>query len=127
MMEDEQKLIHPRETEGKIEATLNASASKDDAIKKKKPKFILSKNQTKMTKLQANIIIVLILVALGFPFLGFLKPEPKWEYKVETPMDAFFTTSMNNYGDDGWELVTARRAKGALDEFGYECIFKCQK
>jgi hypothetical protein len=77
-----------------------------------------------MTKLQGNIIIILLLVALGFPFLGFIKPTPKWEYKVETPMDALFITSMDNYGESGWELVSARRAKGALDQYGYECIFK---
>jgi hypothetical protein len=39
-------------------------------------------------------------------------------------MDALFITSMDNYGESGWELVSARRAKGALDQYGYECIFK---
>jgi len=77
-----------------------------------------------MTKAQGYIIIILLLVALGFPFLGIIKPKQKWEYKVETPMDAFFSTSMDSYGEEGWELVTARRAKGSLDQFGYECIFK---
>ena len=42
-----------------------------------------------MTKTQGYIIIILLLVALGFPFLGIIKPKQKWEYKVETPMDAF--------------------------------------
>lgn len=81
----------------------------------------------KMTKIQANIIIVLILVALGFPFLGIQKPKPKWEYKIETPSDMIFTTSMNNFGDEGWELVSTRRAQDSLGNYAYECIFKRPK
>jgi hypothetical protein len=80
----------------------------------------------KMTKTQANLIIILLLVALGFPFLGILKPTPKWEYKIENPLDMVFSTSMNNYGDDGWELVAARRASSPLGP-AYECIFKRPK
>lgn len=79
-----------------------------------------------MTKTQANIIIILLMALLGFPFLGFLKPTPKWEYSIESPMDAFFTTSMNGYGEKGWEVVSARRATGPLGP-SYECILKRKK
>ncbi len=33
---------------------------------------------------------------------------------------------MKNIGDQGWELVFARRATSD-DEYGYECIFKRPK
>ncbi len=33
------------------------------------------------TRLQAAIIIILLLFALGFPYLGNLRPIPRWEYK----------------------------------------------
>jgi hypothetical protein len=79
-----------------------------------------------MTKTQANIIIILLLIAIGAPFLRMLKPVPKWEYKIEAPMDAMFDTLMNSEGRQGWDLVTARRATGALGA-SYECIFKRPK
>lgn len=33
------------------------------------------------TRLQAGIIILLLLLGLGIPYLGNLRPVPKWEYK----------------------------------------------
>ena len=90
----------------------------------------ISKSSSSITKLQGNIIILLLLSALGFPIFGFFKPKPptpKWEYKITNPIDEIFTLSLDGLGEDGWELVTARRAKGALDKFSYECIFKRQK
>ena len=50
----------------------------------------------------------------------------KWEYKIETPSDILFEKKMNIYGNVGWELVSARRASGALG-MSYECIFKRRK
>jgi hypothetical protein len=35
---------------------------------------------------------------------------------------------MNELGEEGWELVFARRAQDSItDEFSYECIFKRAK
>lgn len=48
-----------------------------------------------------------------------------WEYKVDSVPDLIFTEYMDNLGEEGWELVTARRANNSItDEFSYECIFK---
>lgn len=96
------------------------------AQQKPKKKINNTKIKNKMTKIQANIIIILLMALLGFPFFGFLKPSTKWEYSVESPMDAFFISSMNGYGKDGWELVSARRASGPLGP-SYECILKRKK
>lgn len=35
------------------------------------------------TAMQGNIIIGLLLIGLGAPLFGVLKPTPQWEYKVE--------------------------------------------
>ncbi len=83
--------------------------------------------QKNMTKTQANIIIILLLAALGFPLFEFFKPAKKWEYLTEFSQDVFFETTVDRHGDNGWELVFARRASDSSDKFGYECIFKRPK
>ena len=74
------------------------------------------------------IITILLMISLGFPFLSFLKPTPRWEYRIESPSDYSFTSAMNEWGSEGWEVITARRAssKGILGEteYSYECIMK---
>jgi hypothetical protein len=47
-----------------------------------------------------------------------------FDYEVVWIADKNFDTSMDLYGSNRWELVTARRAKGEYDDYGYECIFK---
>ena len=86
-----------------------------------------------LPELQVSGLLVPALLAgiLGVQLLTglatlFSKPAPvQWEYRVEAVPDITFTETMDLYGSDGWELVTARRAQDSVtDEFSYECIFK---
>lgn len=80
----------------------------------------------------ANIIIVLLTVILGIQiyttFLVAPAPiiPPKWEYGIEWFEDKDFETSVNNAGQEGWEMVFARRATNTNDKYGYEMIFRRQ-
>ncbi len=68
--------------------------------------------------------LVGIFLILLINFFAGQKPQSvAWEYKIEAVSDLFFIESMNGYGKDGWELVSARRAvtDGVAS---YECIFK---
>lgn len=48
-----------------------------------------------------------------------------WEYRIESVPDLSFDETMNEFGDEGWELVFARRAQNSITkDFSYECIFK---
>ena len=68
-----------------------------------------------------------LFISLMF-FLFNCKPDSvtKWEYKIESPSDYTFKSEMNVWGEDGWELVFARRAtsRGYKGDPMYECIFK---
>ena len=53
--------------------------------------------------------------------------RPKFEYRIVAPADTTFETVMNNYGYDGWEAVSARRATsgaGYSRHYKYEIIMK---
>lgn len=75
------------------------------------------------------IIVALLIGVVGMMSWNTFRVE-KWEYKIEAINDLTFTTDINKLGEDGWELVFARRASaGSLDsdvkpEFSYEIIFK---
>ena len=54
----------------------------------------------------------------------------RWEYTVVAIPDAGFQAAMNKLGDEGWELVFARRASDGSrydPEFSYEVILKRPK
>ena len=52
----------------------------------------------------------------------------KWEYRLETPSDYRFEDTMKDLGDEGWELVNARRATSKYKSgASYEMIFKKKK
>lgn len=59
--------------------------------------------------------------------------QPKnlqYEYKIESFEDLVFDTGINRLGDEGWELVFARRALtgGEYSRRGiYECVFRRAK
>src|ERR1044072_4191353 len=73
------------------------------------------------------IIVTLLIVVVSMMSWNTFRGE-KWEYKIEAVNDLTFTTDINKLGEDGWELVFARRASaGSLDsgvkpEFSYEII-----
>ncbi|HEX5876258.1 MAG TPA: hypothetical protein VFY60_16530 [Pyrinomonadaceae bacterium] len=77
-----------------------------------------------------EIIIVILLIGVVSMMSWNMFRVEKWEYKIEAVNDLTFTTDINKLGEDGWELVFARRASaGSLDsgvkpEFSYEIIFK---
>jgi len=77
--------------------------------------------ECEMTKKQGTFIIVLLLIALGFPFFAFLKPAQTWEYKhitfraglanrtgtgaFEYSSIKFYESDLDGLGNCGWELV----------------------
>lgn len=82
------------------------------------------------SKFQANIIIALLCLGFILSIWSALKPTPKWEYRIVAVPDITFKIGIAELGDDGWELVTARRAssgEGKSTEFSYEMVFKRPK
>lgn len=49
-----------------------------------------------------------------------------WQYTIAAPSDLLFESEMSALGNNGWELVTCRRAVGSDEDrkAAYECIFK---
>jgi hypothetical protein len=81
-----------------------------------------------MSRLQGNIVILLLLIGMGAPIFSALRPNPRWEYRIESPSDTSFESTMRMLGDEGWELVFARRAQNHISEkMEYEMIFKRQR
>jgi hypothetical protein len=71
-----------------------------------------------------GILIVLIINS----FSGQKVQTVSYEYRIEAVPDLLFDETMNELGEEGWELVFARRAQDSItDEFSYECIFKRAK
>ena len=82
-----------------------------------------------MTRMQAGCLIGLlafIATVLAYDtFLPEFSDAVRWEYRIESPDDYSFDTAMNELGEDGWELVFARRATNRFsDGASYEMIFK---
>jgi hypothetical protein len=80
------------------------------------------------------IIVLLAVLVVGLAsviaarFTGStLIPTQKWEYKIASPNDLIFDIEVNKLGEQGWELVSARRAtsgSGISSGASYEMIFK---
>ena len=71
-----------------------------------------------------------MLIAIGAPFFGEFKRPPQWEYTISSPSDAMLDGELEKLGNDGWELVFARRAVSGEGDFAtssYEMIFKRPK
>jgi len=72
------------------------------------------------------MLILLILVQAGVR----APSEQTWEYKIVGFKDTSLTADLSTEGDQGWEMVSARRAlvgEGQTSEGAYECIFKRRK
>lgn len=87
------------------------------------------KNPNSPTEFQTTLIIILLCALIGILGWNTFRPATKWEYKIEAVPDLNFSGSMAALGQDGWELVFARRASNSSDinvksEFNYEMIFK---
>ena len=82
-----------------------------------------------------NKLLTALLVAnlLSLLFLFQLLPHPttvaaqQWEYKIESVPNLTWDEGMNKLGNDGWELLFARRANGSDEKMSYEMIFKRPK
>lgn len=78
-----------------------------------------------------RFFLLFVIISVMIAFWSCTQPQPqkdiKWEYKITSVPDSKFTEDMNKLGDEGWELVFARRARGMGDEFSYEMIFKRPK
>jgi hypothetical protein len=85
-------------------------------------------NQLPMNNIQASWIILLLgvlAILVAFIALGNqLGVKQNWEYRIESPSDTYFESEMEAIGNDGWELVFARRATGDFGGASYEMIFK---
>jgi hypothetical protein len=84
-----------------------------------------------MSRAQAGFALLLLTAILGLEvYSSFMQtPEPeaqtRWEYRIESPSDYSFTREMNDLGEQGWELVFARRAlDSSTDDYSYEVILK---
>lgn len=80
--------------------------------------------KTGAVSLASALLLFAILVVQIFPAFS----SPSWEYKIESPSDEELQTRLEELGDDGWELVTARRAtSGGGLLVSYEMVFKRRK
>lgn len=73
------------------------------------------------------LLFVIISVLIAFMGCSQAQKPIKWEYKIAEVPDTNFTEDMGKLGDEGWELVFARRASSENGEFSYEMIFKRPK
>jgi len=89
--------------------------------------------------MQAFIVILLLCGGLAFGIYEHVRapktPLHQWEYAVISPADEVFVKALDTAGEQGWELVHARRATstnspGTLYETtsaSYEVILKRPK
>lgn len=71
------------------------------------------------------ILIGVVTALLALHAVGLQLLAPKWEYLIESPGDLRFEETMDTLGQDGWELVFARRATSrGGGSASYEMIFK---
>ncbi len=66
------------------------------------------------TRFQASVIIVLLLIGLGMPFLGTLRPNPKWEYTHLT----FYAGDNERIGSGALKYSSIKINEAKLDEMG---------
>lgn len=73
-----------------------------------------------------KVFVFVLAVASVFAAIIFMGHHEKYEYRILAISDPAFTRAMNALGQDGWELVSARRAStgGDTPVFSYEVIMK---
>lgn len=74
-----------------------------------------------------KILITVIAILLLFIVFIIYKPA-QYEYKIISDKDSDIGLTMNGFGADGWEVISARRATSS-DNSGavYELIIKRKK
>ena len=98
---------------------------------------IQSESQNLLTDIKKNKLGRLLLIVsaqlLGVLLIQLLilinsNSTQKWEYQIISPSDSKFDEKMNEMGNEGWELITARRATSSYSSSAsYEMIFKRKK
>lgn len=78
-----------------------------------------------LTGLVAKVALDDSPTAVSDPVKVSLQPQ-RFEYMVDSIPDLEWASKAQELGNEGWELVFARRASGADDTYLYECIFKRQ-
>ena len=81
-----------------------------------------------MGKSESVIIIILLAFLVGAEGLKLTKTsdalyQSVYDYNIVYVRDSSFEADMRAMGNEGWEIVSARRA-GSEDQWGYECIIK---
>jgi hypothetical protein len=82
-----------------------------------------------MQKSATTIVIILLAVLVAFECLKLTKAseaiyQPVYDYNIVYLKDSTFEEDMKTMGNEGWEIVNARRASSGEDTWGYECIIK---
>lgn len=82
-----------------------------------------------MQKAGISIIIVLLAILVAFEGLKITKKgealyQSVYDYNIVYVKDLTFEEDMKVMGNEGWEIINARRARDNDDNWGYECIIK---
>ena len=85
-----------------------------------------------LNRLSALICLLLVICGIGIFVIvrGSRTAETRWEYRIEDVPDRSFNDEMNKMGEEGWELVFARRASDGSEyhpTMSYEMILKRPK
>jgi len=103
------------------QAVANGTKAIDSSPSKSEP-------VTKQAYAQAAVVLLGLLLAVEvIGFVTSMRKTRKWDYKIESPSDINFESAVARMGDQGWELIFARRATSSYGSAGYEMIFKRQK
>jgi len=91
----------------------------------------LSKLELILLFFGSGILILLVVLniynsKINSNIIDSLAPS-QYEYKVVSPSDITLSEEMNTEGQNGWQVVSCRRAQDSLEKFGYECIMVREK
>ena len=84
-----------------------------------------------MQKISEKTIIILLGALVIFEWVKFAKIDDsishvEYEYRIAFINDYLFDFDLKKIGNEGWEIINARRAS-SNDTYGYELILKKSK
>jgi hypothetical protein len=105
------------------ELTTQKAAATQEVSKPQRRKSIPVQGQNTTHTLLFLVWVTLVVLAF-LPSLG----ENKYEYLIIFPSDQDVCSKLSDYGSQGWEVVSARRATDEKKQYyAYELIMKKQK